>query len=295
MRPGTARPCVTEQPDPLRVALRPETPREIPAQLFLGTHRALSARRAHATARPGAAPAGRALSGQVQLAAPAPGSPAPSVPPADSPAPPRGGRSAASSAQSSAQRPPPIARRHRQRRRLAPPPALAPLRHREEGWQRQRSATGTRRRTGSGPQNGTRSAPPPRRARGPPAPPPRPDPAPARLPAEEGAGSPALPYRERSPSTVGPPLSPVPKGHTAFTPLRRGDSPFPWAAVPGLDRPFCEGIFPMSSLNLSCHSLRQTPLVLSLVTWEQRPSLIWLQLPLFHPWQCPRWMGPGVT
>lgn len=161
--------------------------------------------------------------------------------------------------------------------------AAASLRHQD--WHR--SATGNKSGSGTAPAPGAGPAAAPgarraqlRRARGPPALPPAPPPRPGSSQPASRRGrnraAPALPCQERSLGTAELPLSPVPKGHTALTPLRSGDSPLPWAAVPGLDSPFCEGIFQMSNLNFSCHSLRQIPLALSLVTWEQRPTRTWL-------------------
>lgn len=231
--PGTARSCVPAQPNPVsqhsqtvcRRTARPapgcdaaRNPSGHPCAAFPRDPRR-GARGAHATARPRAAPTGKALPAPRTSSAPrsppgpVPGpAPAPSSPPADSPAPPRGGRRAASSAQSSAQRPPPIARRHRQRQRPAPPPGLAPLRHREQGWQPHR----TRRRTGSGPGSGTRSAPL-RRARGPPASPLRPGP--ARLPAGEEPGSTGAAGPRALPRHCGATAEPGPQGpQGSYTP-----------------------------------------------------------------------------
>lgn len=269
--PGTAKSCVPERPDPLRVAMRPETRREIPAQLFPGTRRALSTGGVPTVPAPQPGPEQRQRGkrsprpGQAPL--PAPGRPPSRGRPRLLPCPLRthrplrgagAGPPAAPRAAPSACRPSPAGTTS----------ATASLHHRD--WHR--SATGNKAGSGTGPAPGTGPAAalgagraPLRRAWGPPAPPPRPGPPPA------GGGT-EQPRRCRAKSALqvlrGHSRALSPRSHTAFTPLRGGDSPLPWAAVPRLDSPFCEGIFPMSNLNLSCHSLRQIFLVLSFVTWE---------------------------
>lgn len=255
--PGTARSCVPAQPDRVpqdsqtRSRLRcGQKPVGTPLRSFssgpeAGCPRCPRHGSAQSSARRESAP--RASD---KLRSPLPPGPRPGAGPGSLLAPcgltgPSAGR-AQGRQQRPEQRPAPAAHR-------PPAPPAPPPRHQD--WHR--SATGNKAGSRTAPGAGPAAAPGAGRA-------PlrsaalggrqRRRSAPARPASRRGRNraAPALPGQERSPGTAELPLSPVPRGHKALTPLRGGDSPLSWAAVPGLDSPFCEGIFQMSNLNFSC-------------------------------------------